>query len=77
MDAAIVHCTAGIGNLGGPAPDRGSEPDVVLACCGDGAHSRDLAEVESCVGLPELKVRVIKYVDLMRIQPASGTSARI
>src|SRR5579862_4053955 len=72
MDAAIVHCTAGIGIWGWASTDRDSEPDVVMACCGDVPTAETLAAVEILRNhFPELKIRVINIVDLMRLQPAS------
>ena len=72
MDAAIKHCTAGIGIWEWASNDRGAEPDVVMACCGDIPTLETLAAVEILRGyFPELKVRVINVVDLMRLQPES------
>ncbi len=72
MDAAIKHCTAGIGIWAWASNDRDSEPDVVMACCGDVPTMETLAGVELLRDyFPELKVRVINVVDLMRLQPAS------
>jgi xylulose-5-phosphate/fructose-6-phosphate phosphoketolase len=72
MDAAIVHCTAGIGIWEWASSDRGSEPDVVMACCGDVPTLETLAAVELLrTHFPDLKIRVINIVDLMRLQPAS------
>ncbi len=72
MDAAITHCTAGIGIWEWASSDRGSEPDVVMACCGDVPTMETLAAVELLrAHFPSLKVRVINIVDLMRLQPAS------
>ena len=72
MEAAIVHCTAGIGIWEWASTDRGSDPDVVMACCGDVPTAETLAAVEILRrDFPELKIRVINIVDLMRLQPAS------
>ena len=72
MDAAIKHCTAGIGIWEWASNDRGSEPDVVMACCGDRPTLETLAAVDLLRHyFPELKVRVINVVDLMRLQPES------
>ena len=72
MDAAIVHCTAGIGIWEWASTDRGSEPDVVMACCGDVPTAETLAAVQILQSdFPDLKIRVINIVDLMRLQPAS------
>ena len=72
MDQAIKHCTAGIGIWEWASNDQGGEPDVVMACCGDVPTLENLAAVELLrKHLPELKVRVINVVDLMKLQPAS------
>jgi xylulose-5-phosphate/fructose-6-phosphate phosphoketolase len=69
MDEAIVHCTRGIGTWEWASSDEGEEPDVVLACAGD----VPTLEVLSATALlrehlPELRVRVVNVVDLMRLQ---------
>ena len=72
MDQAIKHCTAGIGIWEWASNDRGGEPDVVLACCGDVPTLETLAAVELFrEHLPELKIRVVNVVDLMKLQPPS------
>jgi xylulose-5-phosphate/fructose-6-phosphate phosphoketolase len=72
MDQAIKHCTAGIGIWEWASNDRGSEPDVVMACCGDVPTLETLAAVDLLHRhVPELKIRVINVVDLMKLQPAS------
>jgi xylulose-5-phosphate/fructose-6-phosphate phosphoketolase len=72
MDAAIKHCTAGIGIWPWASNDQGGEPDVVMACCGDVPTLETLAAVELLRKyFPELKVRVINVVDLMKLQPCS------
>ena len=69
MDQAVKHCTAGIGIWEWASNDRGSEPDAVLACCGDVPTMETLAAVELLRRhVPELKVRVINVVDLMTLQ---------
>jgi xylulose-5-phosphate/fructose-6-phosphate phosphoketolase len=69
MDEAIKHCTAGIGIWEWASNDRGSEPDVVMACCGDVPTLETLAAVDLLrTHTPELKVRVINVVDLMTLQ---------
>jgi xylulose-5-phosphate/fructose-6-phosphate phosphoketolase len=71
MDAAVKHCTAGIGIWGWASNDQGSEPDVVMACCGDVPTLETLAAVEILRReIPDLKIRVINIVDLMTLQPA-------
>ena len=70
MDDAITHCTAGIGIWEWASNDKNSEPDVVLACCGDVPTMETLAAVSLLRRyLPDLKVRVINVVDLMKLQP--------
>jgi xylulose-5-phosphate/fructose-6-phosphate phosphoketolase len=72
MDAAIVHCTAGIGIWDWASTDEGSEPDVVMACSGDIPTLETLAAVAQLRhDIPDLKIRVINVVDLMTLQPAS------
>ena len=72
MDAAIKHCTAGIGIWPWASNDLGGEPDVVMVCCGDVPTLETLAAVELLRKyFPELKVRVINVVDLMKLQPRS------
>jgi len=72
MDAAIKHCTAGIGIWRWASNDEGCEPDVVMACAGDVPTLETLAAVEILRDhFPELKVRVINVVDLMTLQPQS------
>ncbi len=75
MDAAIKHCTAGIGIWEWASNDKGGEPDAVMACCGDVPTLETLAAVEILrQKFPELKVRVINVVDLMTLQPKSEHS---
>jgi xylulose-5-phosphate/fructose-6-phosphate phosphoketolase len=70
MDAAIKHCTAGIGIWEWASNDKGAEPDVVMACCGDIPTLETLAAVDILrQHVPELKIRVINVVDLMVLQP--------
>ena len=72
MEAAIEHCTMGIGIWEWASNDKGGEPDVVMACSGDVPTMETLAAVDLIHHhFPELKVRVINVVDLMRLQPAS------
>ena len=72
MDEAIKHCTAGIGIWEWASNDRGVEPDVVMACCGDVPTLETLAAVDLIRRhIPELKVRVINVVDLMTLQPSN------
>jgi xylulose-5-phosphate/fructose-6-phosphate phosphoketolase len=70
MDQAVKHCSAGIGIWEWASNDQGGEPDVVMACCGDVPTLETLAAVQLMRRhLPELKVRVVNVVDLMRLQP--------
>jgi xylulose-5-phosphate/fructose-6-phosphate phosphoketolase len=72
MDEAIVHCTRGLGIWEWASSDDGEAPDVVLACCGDVPTLETLAAAAILrERLPELKVRVVNVVDLMRLQPES------
>ena len=69
MDEAVTHCTAGVSIWEWASNDRGSEPDVVLACCGDTPTLETLAAVDILRReLPEVKVRVINVVNLMKLQ---------
>ncbi|MEC4673646.1 MAG: phosphoketolase family protein, partial [Nitrospirota bacterium] len=70
MNAAIKHCTAGIGIWEWASNDKGAEPDVVMACAGDVPTLETLAAVDLLRHyLPDLKVRVINVVNLMKLQP--------
>ena len=70
IDQAVKHCTQGIGIWEWASNDKGSEPDVVMACCGDVPTLETLAAVTLLrERLPELKVRVVNIVDLMKLQP--------
>ncbi|HWF77035.1 MAG TPA: phosphoketolase family protein [Caulobacteraceae bacterium] len=70
MDEAIKHCEGGLGIWEWASNDRGGEPDVVMACCGDVPTLETLAAVELLRRhAPDLKIRVINIVDLMRLQP--------
>ncbi|MET8200741.1 phosphoketolase family protein [Micromonospora taraxaci] len=70
MTEAIQHTRRGLGIWEWASNDGGSEPDVVLACCGDVPTLEALAAVELLrQHLPELKVRLVNVVDLMRLQP--------
>ena len=72
MEAAIKHCTAGLGIWKWASNDEGFEPDVVMACAGDVPTLETIAAVQILrEHLPELKVRVINVVDLMTLQPES------
>jgi xylulose-5-phosphate/fructose-6-phosphate phosphoketolase len=70
MDAAIKHCTAGISIWEWASNDKGSEPDVVMACAGDVPTLETLAAVRLLrQSVPDLKIRTINVVDLMKLQP--------
>ncbi|HVS85037.1 MAG TPA: phosphoketolase family protein [Gaiellaceae bacterium] len=70
MDDAILHCTRGIGIWDWASNDDGGEPDVVLGCAGDVPTLETLAAAAILrERLPELRVRVVNVVDLMRLQP--------
>ena len=72
MDAAMKHCTAGIGIWEWASNDRNGEPDVVMACCGDVPTMETLAAVSLLRRyLPSVKVRVVNVVDLMKLQPSA------
>jgi len=72
MRAAITHCTAGIGIWDWASTDRGAEPDLVMASAGDVPTLETLAAVKLLRGyFPDLKIRVVNVVDLMKLQPAS------
>ena len=72
MEAAVVHCTEGIGIWPWASNDQGAEPDVVMACCGDTPTLEILAATSILrEHLPELRIRVVNVVDLMKLQSAS------
>ncbi len=72
IEAAEKHCAQGIGIWDWASNDQGGEPDVVMACCGDVPTLETLAAVSILrEHLPELKIRVVNVVDLMKLQPQS------
>ncbi|MGZ6641424.1 MAG: phosphoketolase family protein [Solirubrobacteraceae bacterium] len=72
IDEAIAHCTRGLGIWDWASNDEGELPDVVLACAGDVPTAETLAAAALLrEHLPELRVRVVNVVDLMRLQPES------
>jgi xylulose-5-phosphate/fructose-6-phosphate phosphoketolase len=72
IEDAIMHCTRGIGIFGWASNDEGNEPDVVLACAGDIPTLETLAATSILrENFPDLKVRVVNVVDLMRLQHES------
>jgi xylulose-5-phosphate/fructose-6-phosphate phosphoketolase len=70
IDEAIAHCARGVGTWDWASSDEGGEPDVVLACAGD-VPTLETVAAAALLGehLPELKIRVVNVVDLMRLQP--------
>ena len=69
MEQAVKHCTQGIGIWQWASTDEGAEPDIVMACCGDTPTLETLAAVTILRdSFPELKIRVVNVVDLMRLQ---------
>lgn len=69
MDEAIKHCTEGIGIWSWASNDEGVEPDIVMACCGDTPTLETLAATKMLrTYFPELKIRVVNVVDLMRLE---------
>ncbi|HMH42653.1 MAG TPA: phosphoketolase family protein [Pyrinomonadaceae bacterium] len=72
MDAAIAHCTTGVGVWSWASTDEGSEPDVVMACAGDVPTLETLAAVDLLrQHFADLKIRVVNVVDLMTLEPPS------
>ena len=72
MEAAVAHCSEGLGVWQWASNDQNAGPDVVMACCGDTPTLEILAAVSILrEDLPDLKIRVINVVDLMRLQPQS------
>jgi len=72
MDAAVRHCAAGIGIWEWASHDGDAQPDVVMACCGDVPTLETLAAVSILRRqLPQLRIRVVNVVDLMKLQPQS------
>jgi xylulose-5-phosphate/fructose-6-phosphate phosphoketolase len=72
MDSAILHCTRGAGIWDWASNDGGAEPDVVLGCAGDIPTLEVLAATDILRReLPDLRVRVVNVVDLMRLQPST------
>ncbi|MDT8396804.1 MAG: phosphoketolase family protein [bacterium] len=70
MEAAIEHCSAGLGIWEWASSDKGAEPDVVMACCGDVPALETLAAVQLLrEHAPGLRIRVVNVVDLMTLQP--------
>ena len=72
IQEAVAHCAAGVSVWGWASNDQGSEPDLVMACAGDVPTLETLAAVSILrKAFPDLKIRVVNVVDLMRLQPKS------
>jgi xylulose-5-phosphate/fructose-6-phosphate phosphoketolase len=72
IDAAVSHCTQGIGIWQWASNDQEGDPDIVMACCGDVPTLEVLAATSILrTSLPDLKIRFVNVVDLMRLQPRS------
>ena len=72
MEAAITHCTKGIGVWGQASNDQGQEPDVVMACAGDIPTQEALAATAMLrQEFPDLRIRFVNVVDLFKLQPSS------
>jgi xylulose-5-phosphate/fructose-6-phosphate phosphoketolase len=72
MDAAITHCTKGIGMWGKASNDQGSEPDVVMASAGDIPTQETLAAIVLLrEEFPDLKIRYVNVIDLFKLQPST------
>jgi xylulose-5-phosphate/fructose-6-phosphate phosphoketolase len=70
MDAAVKHCIEGLGIWPWASTDQGVAPDVVMACCGDVPTLETLAAVSIMrEHLPDLRIRVVNVIDLMKLQP--------
>jgi xylulose-5-phosphate/fructose-6-phosphate phosphoketolase len=71
LDQAVAHCAAGVGIWHWAGSERGREPDVVMACCGDVPTLETLAAVELLRRhVPDLAIRVVNVVNLMKLQPS-------
>ena len=69
MDEAVIHCTQGIGIWEWASNDQKQEPDIVMACCGDTPTLEILAATSILREyFPEIKIRVVNVVDLMKLQ---------
>ena len=69
MDQAVVHCTQGVGIWDWASTDQEAEPDLVMACCGDTPTVEALAATTILKDhIPELKIRFVNVVDLMKLQ---------
>ena len=69
MEQAVMHCTQGVGIWDWASTDQNAEPDLVMACCGDTPTVEALAAVTILKDhMPELKIRFVNVVDLMKLQ---------
>ena len=76
MDQAVVHCTQGVGIWDWASTDQEAEPDLVMACCGDTPTVEALAATTILKDhMPELKIRFVNVVDLMKLHPHGLTDA--
>jgi xylulose-5-phosphate/fructose-6-phosphate phosphoketolase len=72
MEAAVAHCTQGVGIWQWASNDQEHEPDIVMACCGDTPTLEILAAVSILrASLPDILIRVVNVIDLMRLQPSA------
>lgn len=72
MEQAVKHCTQGVDIWDWASSDAGEEPDIVMACCGDTPTLETLAAVTILRDtMPELKIRVVNVVDLMKLEPGT------
>ena len=72
IDAAASHCAQGIGIWQWASNDQDGEPDLVMACCGDTPTLEALAAVSILrAAMPDIRVRVVNVVDLMKLQPCA------
>ena len=72
MDAAVKHCSEGVGIWSWASNDQGTEPDVVMVSCGDVPTREILAAIMILrEHIPEIKIRMVNIVDLMKLQPQS------
>lgn len=72
MKEAVVHCTKGIGIWKWASNDKGSQPDIVMACCGDTPTIEILAATNILLNnFPNLKIRVVNVVDLMKLESSN------
>lgn len=72
MEQAVKHCTQGVDIWDCASSDAGEEPDIVMACCGDTPTLETLAAVTILRDtMPELKIRVVNVVHLMKLEPST------